>query len=75
MRKRIDDIEAKLRSRPDHTAYLVFLRQRGRIVHPQSSRLESWIDQHKISGQVFGRKRWDDRVYRFEVEVYEVRVD
>jgi len=73
--KKIKRIEAQLKSRPDRTAYLVVLRQRGRLVHPQESHLQRWIDQHKISHRVFGHKRWDDLLYRFEVDVYEVRGD
>jgi hypothetical protein len=54
-------------------AYLVILAQRGKLSLPgEGKQLLEWIGPHLLERHSFFHRRLDDRLYRFELVVYEV---
>lgn len=71
----IERIEEATRGHPQRRATVVVQRQRGRIVSTREPEaLEAWLELHSLHREDFGRRRPDDRLYCFELSLFQVEL-
>jgi hypothetical protein len=71
----VTTLEQRLREAPPTHAYVLFARQRDALVWPgNADLLKEWLAVHARRVATLGRDRLDCRLYRFELELYEVDV-
>lgn len=70
----VAELEARVAATEGRDVYLAVLRQRGGLVYgSEAGLLEEWLASHAAHLATIGRRRPDDRLYRFEIELHAVR--
>jgi len=71
----VDKLNDVVRAAAPQRVFLSIRRQRGELVHAQPAQLQAWLDTHGEWLATFGRRRLDDVLYRFEVQLFRVSGD